>query len=63
MSQGKASIFRDQGCAVTVTDELGLSNVISSIREYKVQKEQTGTQKRRSKDVHCLLSLKLLPNM
>ena len=42
--QSLHSIFRDQCCAVIVIDELRLSNAIISIREYKVQKKQTGTQ-------------------
>ena len=32
------------------------------IRGYKGENKQTGTQKHRSKDVHCFISLELLAN-
>ena len=47
--QDKASIFRDQGCALTVTEGLGLSNTVSSIGGYKGEKKQIGTQKHKQR--------------
>ena len=60
-AQDKASIFRDQGHAVT--EGLGLSNAVRSIRESREENKRKGTHKHKSKNGHGCLFLELLANI